>query len=94
MDISLLNTEDGMDKRVEKLDTLFLEDKNQSAFICYENLVNYHRERNTSIHDYLIQFDRHVAKLREFQIILPEPVLAYHALKSANLSAENKKLQT
>ena len=27
MDISLLNAEDGMDKLVEKLDTLFLEDK-------------------------------------------------------------------
>ena len=66
MDISLLNAEDGMDKLVEKLNTLFLEDKNQSAFICYENFENYHRERNTSINDYLIQFDRHIAKLREF----------------------------
>ena len=37
MDISLLNAEDRMDKLVEKLDALFLEDKNQSAFICYEN---------------------------------------------------------
>ena len=81
-----------MDKLVEKLDTLFLEDKNQSAFICYENFENYHRECNTSINDYLIQFDRHVAKLREFQITLPEPVLAYHALKSANLSPENERL--
>ena len=34
IDISLLNAEDGIDKLVEKLDTLFLEDKNQSAFIC------------------------------------------------------------
>ena len=92
MDISLLNAEDGMDKLVEKLDTLFLEDKNQSAFICYENFENYHRERNTSINDYLIQFDRHVAKPREFQIILPEPVLAYCALKSVNLSPENERL--
>ena len=92
MDISLLNAEDGMDKLVEKLDTLFLEDKNQSVFICYENFENYHRECNTSINDYLIQFDRHVAKLREFQITLPEPVLAYRALKSANLSPENERL--
>ena len=57
MDISLLNAEDGMDKLVEKLDTLFLEDKNQSVFICYENFENYHRERNTSINDYLIQLN-------------------------------------
>ena len=81
-----------MDKLVEKLDTLFQEDKNQSAFICYENFENYHRECNTSIKDYLIQFDRHVAKLREFQITLPKPVLAYRALKSANLSPENERL--
>ena len=33
MDISQLNAEDGMDKLVEKLDILFLEDKNQSAFV-------------------------------------------------------------
>ena len=71
MDISLLNAEDGTDKQVEKLDTLVLEDKNQSAFICYEKFENYHRECNTSINDYLIQFDRHVAKLREFQITFP-----------------------
>ena len=92
MDISLLNAQDGMDKLVEKLDTLFLEDKNQSAFICYKNFENYHRECYTSINDYLIQFDPHIAKLREFQIILPEPVLAYCALKSANLSPENERL--
>ena len=92
MDISLLNAEDGMDKLVEKLDILFLEDKNQSAFFCYENFENYHRECNTSIKDYLIQFDRHVVKLREFQITSPEPVLAYRALKSANLSPENERL--
>ena len=91
-DISLLNAEDGMDKLVEKLDTLFLEDKNQSVFICYENFENYHQEHNTSINDYLIQFDRHVAKLREFQITLPELVLAYRALKSATLSPENERL--
>ena len=90
MDISLLNAEDGMDKLVEKLDTLFLEDKNQSAFICFENFENYHWECNTSINDYLIQFDRHIAKLREFQITLPELVLAYRALESANL--ENERL--
>ena len=67
-------------------------DKNQSAFICYENFENYHREHNTSINDYLIQFNRHVAKLREFQITLPELVLAYRALKSANFSPENERL--
>ena len=38
MVITLLHSDAGIDKLIKKLDTLFLEDKNQSAFFCYENL--------------------------------------------------------
>ena len=81
-DVALLHSDDGIDKLIEKLDTLFQEDKNQSAFVCYENFESYHREPHVFINDYLIKFGRCVSKLREFQIILPEPVQAYHAHKS------------
>ena len=40
LDTAVLNSEDGMKKLYEKLDTLFLEDINQSAFRAYETLVN------------------------------------------------------
>ena len=36
LDTAVLNSEDGMKKLYEKLDTLFLEDVNQSAFRAYE----------------------------------------------------------
>ena len=39
LDIAALNSEDGMEKVIEKLDTLFFEDINLSDFLAYETLV-------------------------------------------------------
>ena len=92
LDTVVLNSEDGMKKLYEKLDTLFLEDINQFAFWAYETFENYHRPPGTSLEDFLIEFGRHVAKLKDFNILLPEPVLAFSALKSANITQDNEKL--
>ena len=92
MDVSDLTNENGMDRLIEKLDSLFLEDVDQSAFMCYENFESFSRGSTVPMNEYLIHFDRHVAKLKEYNIILPEPVLAYRVLKSANLSSETEKL--
>ena len=88
----VLNSEDGMKNLYEKLDTLFLEDINQSAFRAYETFEGYQRPPETSLEDFLIDFSRHVTKLKDFNILLPEPVLAFRALKSANLTPDNEKL--
>ena len=92
LDTAVLNSENGMKKLYEKLDTLFLEDINQSTFRAYEIFENYQRLPGTSLEDFLIEFGRLVAKLKEFNILLPEPVLAFRALKSANITKDNKKL--
>ena len=92
LDIAVLNSEDGMKKLYEKLDTLFLEDINQSAFRAYKTFENYQRLPGTSLEDFLIEFGRLVAKLKDFNILLSEPVLAFRALKSANITPDNKKL--
>ena len=92
LDIEVLNSEDGMKKLYEKLDTLFLEDVNRSAFCAYETFENYQRPPGTSLEDFLIEFGWFVAKLKDFNILLPEPVLAFRALKSANITKDNEKL--
>ena len=74
----------------ENLDTLFLEDINQSAFRAYETFEGFQRPPETSLDDFLI--GRHVTKLKDFNILLPEPVLAFRALKSANLTPDDEKL--
>ena len=92
LDTAVLNSEDGMKKLYEKLDTLFLEDVNQSAFWAYETFENFWRPPGMSLEDFLIEFGRLVAKLKDFNILLPEPVLAFRALKSANITKDNEKL--
>ena len=81
-----------MKKLYEKLDTLFLEDINQSAFQAYETFENFQRPPGMSLEDFLIEFGWHVTKLKVFNILLPEPVLAFRALKSSNITPDNEKL--
>ena len=92
LDTAVLNSENGMKKLYEKLDTLFLEDVNQSAFQAYETFENYQRPPGTSLEYFLIWFGRLVAKLKDFNILLPEPVLAFRTLKSTNITEDNEKL--
>ena len=92
LDTAVFNSEDGMKNLYEKLDTLFLEDINQSAFRADETFESYWRLPGTSLENFLIDFGRHVAKLKDFNILLPELVLAFRALKSANLTLDNEKL--
>ena len=42
--------------------------------------------------DFRVEFDSLVQQLKSYKIELPEAVLAYRALKSANLSIDNEKL--
>ena len=92
LDTAVLNSKDGMKKLYEKMDILFVEDINQSAFRAYKTFENYQRLPGTSLEDILIEFGRHVAKLKDFNILLPEPVLAFRALKSSNITLDNEKL--
>ena len=55
LDIVALNSDDGMEKVYEKLDTLFLEDK-LVCFLAYETFEGYQRQPDTSIKDFLINF--------------------------------------
>ena len=45
-----------------------------------------------SFEDFLIDLGRHVAKLKDFNNLLPEPVLVFKALKSSNITQDNEKL--
>ena len=92
LDIATLNADDGIEKLYQKLDTLFLEDANKVAFMAYKSFEKYQRQNDTPFEDFLINFNCHMAKLKEHNILLPEPVQAYRVLKSANLSSQNECL--
>ena len=92
MDPETLNTDNGMKLLYDKLDELYKDDENREAFHAFETFETYKRPKDMSIGDYLITFNRLVAKLKDNAIELPEPVLAYRVLKSAGLNSEEEKI--
>lgn len=54
--------------------------------IVYEPFEKYQKTADMTVYDFLINFDHHVAKLRNYNIKFPEHWLVYRALKIANLS--------
>ena len=78
-----LTADTGMTSLYKKLDKMFLVDDNLTALNAYAHFEKYVRPPSATIADFQIEFERMVARLKDCKIILPEPVLAYRALKSA-----------
>ena len=85
-----LNKDDGLDKLIAKLDELYLKDKEGSAFEAYESFEKYQRPNDMDINRYINAFERLYQKAKGFELALPDGVLAYRLLKSANLSSEHE----
>ena len=87
-----LSKEDGFETLLAKLDTLYLKDENNSAFEAYEAFEKYQRPGDMDMTAYMIAFERLYQKAKNFSFVLPDGVLAYRLLKSANLSSEHEQL--
>ena len=84
--VSELKSDTGIDNLLLKLDRVFLQDKNWRCFNNYLAFENYQRQPETSIDQYLSEFDRRHYKLKESDVVLPDAVIACRLLKSCNLS--------
>ena len=92
LDVKNIGSKDGVALIIEKLDSLFLKDKTQSAFEAYDTFEKFRRPSDLSMSDYIIQFERLKSKTESYKIVLPTEVLAYRLLKSANLSEQHEQL--
>ena len=92
MDIARLNCNDGVKNLMEKLDELWKEDVNQAAFAAYETFESFKRSKDMNVTEFINAFDRLDNRLKSYDMNLPEGVLAYRLLKSANLSTEQEQL--
>ena len=92
IEIKDLTDDQGVKKLIEKLDSLYLKDINQSAYAAYECFEMYRRPKEMNMKEFLNNFERLYNRLKVYQMELPDGILAYRVLKSANLSEENEKL--
>ena len=92
LEITELNTDDGLTKLITQLDGLYLKDENQRIYTAYEEFETYSRPEGMSIDNFISDFDRLYNKVKAHKIELPDAVRAYRVLKSANLSQSKVEL--
>ena len=92
LEVAVLNADDGVDKLIEKLDGIFLKDENQRIYVSLKKFGQYKRNPTQSIDEFINEFERLHNKIKANNIILPDPVLAYRLLESANFPAAKAEL--
>jgi len=92
MEIAEISAADGLQKIIDKLDTLFKIDENQAAYMAYQEFESFVRSPDISLQDFVVRFESLNSKIKAHGMALPEGVLAYRFLHSANLSTEEMNL--
>ena len=87
-----ISGEQGVAHVLAKLDRLWLEDEKKQALNVYETFEQFRRPAEMGVTEYLNAFERLNNKLKVHRMELPEGVLAYRVLKSANLTREQEQL--
>ena len=86
IDTKVLASDKGMETLLQKLDTVFMLDKNRQAFVAYSEFEMFKRPAEMTIPDYLVEFDRRYYKFKKHGMELPDQVLAFRLLKSCDVS--------
>ena len=82
----------GVKNLLEKLDKLYLKDDTHSAYEAYERSETFSREPAMTVSDYVIKFESLYNKAKQHKMELPDGVLAYLVLNSANISSHHNQL--
>ena len=88
---NVIKSRNGYKRIVEALDKIFIRDINQDVYLTYKEFEELKRESDVNIKDFLIKFDDLKSRLNMLHMELPEGVLVYRLLQSANLSADDKR---
>ena len=89
---TVLTAEDGMTKIIEQLDKIYEEDTAQVSYRAYCKFEKYERPESMNLQSYMSEFEKMLADLKTQKIVLPEAVVAYRFLNSANLPPERVDL--
>lgn len=87
-----LNQDNGMKTLVEALDSVFLKEEKDRAYDAYTDFDNIKRENDVSMTDYIVHFEQRYNKMRKFDMVLPDAVLAFKLLDTASLDVKDKQL--
>ena len=92
LDSKDISGEDGVKAVLIKLDKIYEKDKLIEKYNAIEKFETYKRSKETSIRDFLAEFDKRLHKTQSYKTTMSEDLKAYRLLKSANLDANHEKL--
>ena len=92
LSIAEINSDDGVEKILDKLGNIYKKDTVDTAYEKFEEFVSYKRSAEVNINFYIQEFERRYLKAKEHGCELSSSVLAYFLLKQAQLSDSNNKL--
>lgn len=92
IDASELNKDDGIKTLLAELDKVFQKERVDSAYEAYKTFDAYRKADSTSMSEYIIEFDQRYQKTRKYDMALPDAVLAFKLLDSANLTTQERQL--
>ena len=92
LELDELNDDNGVKNLLEKLDKLYLKDDTHSADEAYKRFETFSRAPSMTVSDYIIESESLYNKAKQHKMELPDGVLAYQFLNSANISSHHKQL--
>ena len=88
----VITSDNGVKHIIERLDSIYKKDESLKKYEALEAFETYKRSGNTSMQEFLNEFMRRYIKTKSFGTIRSDDILAYHLLKSANLSEQHEQL--
>lgn len=92
MEVSVLNSDNGLTELLAVLDGLYLKDENQRKYVSLKALEQFKRGSSQSLDSYINDFERLHSKVKAHKILLPDSYIAYRLLESANLDQSKSEL--
>ena len=92
LDPDTLPVDSGVENLIKALGNLYLKDRNYSAYEACETFEKFKHPPSMTINNYIIEFERLYHKIKNYDMGLPDGVLAYKFLNNANISEHHKQL--
>ena len=92
MSIEDLNQENAATQILDCLDKVYQKDESETTYELYEEFESYQRPQNMSINEYIQEFEKKRKKNSDKGLEIPDVVLAYRLLKSANITDNQHRM--
>ena len=87
-----LNADTGMNTLLSKLDKVFQSETIDEVYNIYSCFIDFNRHDDTDMNDYIIEYEHIYKRMEDFDMKLPDAVLAFKLLDGANITEDDRKL--